>query len=71
MGILIDKPQTSEDAQTATLDELLSKLSASKSGLTSSEAESRSKQYGPNEIPEKVSAFRKFVVYFWRPIRGG
>jgi len=43
--------------------------SYSKTGLSSREAAQKLEQYGPNEIPEKkVSAFRKFIGYFWGPI---
>ncbi|HVP16233.1 MAG TPA: plasma-membrane proton-efflux P-type ATPase [candidate division Zixibacteria bacterium] len=60
---------TTEDAKAATVDELLSKLSASKAGLSSSEAEKRLQQYGPNEIPEKkANPLIKFLSYFWGPI---
>jgi len=41
---------TTEEAKKAAVDELLSKLSASKNGLSSSEAERQLQQYGPNEI---------------------
>jgi H+-transporting ATPase len=60
---------TTEDAKKANVDELLSKLSASKEGLSSSEAEKRLQQYGPNEIPEKkANPLIKFLTYFWGPI---
>jgi H+-transporting ATPase len=60
---------TNEDAKKAGVDELLSKLSAKKSGLSSSEAAKRLQQYGPNEIPEKkVNPSVKFLSYFWGPI---
>jgi H+-transporting ATPase len=62
-------PLTTEDAKKVNVDELLSKLSTSKNGLSSSEAEKRLQQYGPNEIPEKkVNPFLKFLSYFWGPI---
>ncbi len=51
------------------IDEAFSKLSSSKSGLSSAEAEERLKKNGPNEISEKkVSSLRKFLGYFWGPI---
>ena len=60
---------TTEKAKKATVDELLSKLSASKGGLSSTEAEKRFAQYGPNEIQEKkVNPLLKFLRYFWGPI---
>jgi H+-transporting ATPase len=41
----------------------------SKTGLSTSEAEKRLQQYGPNEIPEKkVNPVIKFLGYFWGPI---
>ena len=60
---------TTEEAKKANVDELLSKLSAGKGGLSSSEAEKRLVQYGPNEIQEKkVNPLLKFLRYFWGPI---
>jgi len=62
---------TTEEAKKANLDELFSKLSAGKGGLSSSEAEKRLQQYGPNEIQEKkVNPLLKFLRYFWGPIPG-
>ncbi len=60
---------TTEEAKKANVDELLSKLSSGKGGLSSSEAEKRLQQYGPNEIQEKkVNPLLKFLRYFWGPI---
>jgi len=60
---------STEEAKKANVDELLSKLSASKDGLSSSEAQKRLQQYGPNEIPEKkANPLIKFLSYFWGPI---
>jgi H+-transporting ATPase len=60
---------STEEAKKASVDELLSKLSASRDGLSSSEAEKRLQQYGPNEIPEeKANPLVKFLTYFWGPI---
>jgi H+-transporting ATPase len=60
---------STEDAKKANVDELLSRLSASKDGLSSSEAEKRLQQYGPNDIPEKKeNPLIKFLTYFWGPI---
>jgi H+-transporting ATPase len=60
---------TTEDAKKATVDELLSRLSATKEGLSSSEVEKRLQQYGNNEIPEKkANPVLKFLSYYWGPI---
>jgi len=60
---------TTEEAKKANIDELFGKLSTSKKGLSSSEAERRLQQFGPNEIPEKkVNPIIKFLRYFWGPI---
>jgi H+-transporting ATPase len=49
--------------------EILKKLDSSDKGLSSSEAESRIKQYGYNEITEKKeNPLKKFFGYFWGPI---
>jgi H+-transporting ATPase len=58
-----------DDAKKMPVTDLMQKLSSSKNGLTSSDANDRLKQYGPNEIPEKkVSPLLKFFHYFWGPI---
>ena len=60
---------TTEEAKKADNDELLKKLAANQNGLSSSEAEKRLQQYGPNEIQEKkVNPLLKFLHYFWGPI---
>jgi H+-transporting ATPase len=60
---------TIEDAKKADIDELLKKLAANQKGLSSSEAEKRLQQYGPNEIQEKkANPLKKFLGYFWGPI---
>jgi H+-transporting ATPase len=60
---------TTEEAKKADIDELLKRLSATQNGLSSSEAEKRLEQYGPNEIQEKKdSPLKKFLGYFWGPI---
>jgi H+-transporting ATPase len=60
---------TTEEAKKATVDDLFGKLSSSKTGLSSSEAEKRLLRFGPNEIPEKkVNPVLKFLSYFWGPI---
>jgi H+-transporting ATPase len=64
-----ENPLSTEDAKKATVDETLSRLSATAEGLSSSEAQKRLQQYGPNEIPEKKeSQLLKFLSYFWGPI---
>ena len=60
---------TIDEAKEAHIDELLKKLSANQKGLSSSEAEKRLQQYGPNEIQEKkANPLKKFLGYFWGPI---
>ena len=43
---------STEDAKKAAIPELLNKLSASRDGLSSSEAADRLLKFGSNEIPE-------------------
>jgi H+-transporting ATPase len=60
---------TTEAAKKADVEELFDKLSSGKKGLSSSEAENRLQQYGPNALPEKkVNPIVKFLSYFWGPI---
>jgi H+-transporting ATPase len=60
---------TTEDAKKASVDKLLQKLSTSRRGLSTSEAEKRLQQFGPNQIPEKkVNPLVRFLSYFWGPI---
>jgi H+-transporting ATPase len=60
---------STEEAKKAGVDELLKRLSASREGLSDSEAARRLDQYGPNEIPEKkANPLLKFLSYFWGPI---
>jgi H+-transporting ATPase len=60
---------TTDEAKEADIDELLKKLSANQKGLSSSEAEKRLQQYGPNEIQEKkANPLKKLLGYFWGPI---
>lgn len=64
-----ETPLSTEDAKKATVDETLSRLSATTEGLSSPEAQKRLQQYGPNEIPEKKeNPLLKFLSYFWGPI---
>jgi H+-transporting ATPase len=60
---------STEEAKKTDITELLNKLSASKGGLSSSEAKDRLQKYGFNELPEKkVNPIVKFAGYFWGPI---
>ena len=60
---------TTEEAKKVSVEELLNKLSTNPLGLSSSEAETRLQQFGPNEIPEKKkNPLIKFLSYFWGPI---
>jgi H+-transporting ATPase len=60
---------SAQDAKKVDIKTLLEKLSSSKNGLSSSEAEKRLSEYGPNEIIEKkVNPILKFLGYFWGPI---
>jgi H+-transporting ATPase len=48
---------------------MMKEVSSSKSGLSSSEANARVLQFGPNAISEKkVNPIVKFLRYFWGPI---
>jgi H+-transporting ATPase len=62
-------PFSTEQAKKTTIDEILEGLSSTKNGLSSTEANERLQQYGPNEIPEKKeNPLLKFLSYFWGPI---
>ena len=51
------------------LESLKARLNVSGEGLISEDAQSRLRQYGPNELPEeKVNPLLKFLSYFWGPI---
>lgn len=57
------------DLGNARLELVKSRLGASDQGLTQSEAQTRLKQYGYNELPEeKVNPLLKFLSYFRGPI---
>ena len=59
----------SQEAEKASIDDLLKELSSTKGGLSTPEAEERLQQYGPNAIVEKkVNPLLKFLGYFWGPI---
>lgn len=59
-----------EEAKNTEINKLLDKLDANKEeGLSSSEAQKRLQQYGPNKISEKkTKPIIKFLGYFWGPI---
>jgi H+-transporting ATPase len=57
------------EARAAEVDDLLSRLDATREGLSKQEALKRLSEYGYNEIPEKkVNPFIKLLRYFWGPI---
>jgi len=57
------------DLKTVSVDDFFEKLSSSKNGLSSSEANNRISKYGLNEIKEKkINPVRKFLGYFSGPI---
>ncbi len=58
-----------EDIKKASVEEMFTKLSSQKNGLSIAEAQKRIQQYGFNEIPEKkVNPIVKLFHYFWGPI---
>ncbi len=58
-----------DKARKTTVFDLMDSLSSNESGLSTSEAKARLKQYGPNEILEKkINPFIKFLGYFWGTI---
>jgi len=60
---------TTEEAKTISTEELFKKLDSNRNGLSSSEAQQRLQQFGPNEITEKkINPIVKFLGYFWGPI---
>jgi H+-transporting ATPase len=60
---------SSEEAQQESLEQLFQKLESSTQGLSSTEAQQRLDQYGPNTLPEKkTSPLRQLLDYFWGPI---
>lgn len=60
---------TTEEAKKTSTEEVFKKLDSSQNGLSSSEAQQRLQQFGPNEIAEKkVNPLVKFLRYFWGPI---
>ncbi len=62
----IDSIIGAEEAGKASVADLMNNFSTSESGLSTSEAEARFQQYGPNEILEKkINPLIKFLGYFW------
>ena len=60
---------STEEAEKASVAELLHQLSSGVKGLSVSEVNQRLQEYGYNEITEKkVSPLLKFLGYFWGPI---
>ena len=60
---------TTEEAKKTSTEEIFKKLDSSQNGLSSSDAQQRLQQFGPNEIAEKkVNPLVKFLRYFWGPI---
>jgi H+-transporting ATPase len=58
-----------DEAKKSSFEELFKKLSSSKKGISSSKAQKRLQEYGPNEISEKkVNPIIKFLKYFWGPM---
>ena len=58
-----------ERAEQRSVDELRADLGVAAGGLSSSEAQARLGQYGPNVLAEhRVSPLLKFLSYFWGPI---
>lgn len=65
----LEKSLTVDEITKASIEDLFSHLSTSKSGISSQEAKKRLEKYGYNEIEEKkVNPLRKFLGYFWGPI---
>ncbi len=51
------------------IDEALTLLNTSRTGLSSGDVQQRLQQYGPNELSEKhTSAIQQFLSYFWGTI---
>jgi H+-transporting ATPase len=61
--------ETQDKLKSLPLPELEKRLQSSADGLSTTEAEKRLAQYGPNELVEKnVNPLLKFLGYFWGPI---
>ncbi len=58
-----------DEAKESSFDALFKKLSSDKRGISSSDAQKRLQEYGPNEIFEKKeNPIIKFLKYFWGPM---
>jgi H+-transporting ATPase len=65
----MDSIISADEARNANVADLTDKLSAKEGGLSTSEADARLQQYGPNEITEKkANPLIKFLGYFWGTI---
>ena len=68
-GLGMDSIISADEARKASVADLMNNLSSNESGLSTSEADARLQQYGPNEILEKkVNPLIKFLGYFWGTI---
>jgi len=64
-----DQSDPTSDLEKASIEAVYATLGTSSEGLTSSEAQQRLEQYGPNElVEEEVSDLEKFLRFFWGPI---
>ncbi|MGE4531478.1 MAG: plasma-membrane proton-efflux P-type ATPase [Acidithiobacillus sp.] len=60
---------TAKDAEKQSIDTIFSKLQSSAQGLSTSEAEQRLTQFGPNALDVvKINPLAQFLGYFWGPI---
>ncbi|MFX1567795.1 MAG: plasma-membrane proton-efflux P-type ATPase [Promethearchaeota archaeon] len=60
---------TTEESKELSIDNIYSRLSTNREGLSEVEAKARIEKFGYNEIPEKrVSPIVKFLKNFWGPI---
>ncbi len=65
----MDSIISADEARDATVADLTDRLSTKEGGLSTSEADARLQQYGPNEITEKkANPLIKFLGHFWGPI---
>ncbi len=60
---------TAADAESETIEQALSRLQATRDGLSGGEARRRLERFGPNALPKPhVSALIRLLRYFWGPI---
>lgn len=60
---------TAKDSEKQSIDTIFSKLQSSAQGLSTSEAEQRLTQFGPNALDVvKINPLAQFLGYFWGPI---